>query len=118
MSCASDISIPVNERRTRITFQAQTSTPDDSGGSSIATWVTVFSAWVKMTQKRGNEAYKQQALVNNDRWEFAGVYSDLKSITTTHRILVNGIYYNIRCINNVNLYNITIKIDAEEGVVQ
>lgn len=118
MACASDISIPVNERRTRVVFQSQTTTPDDSGGAAVATWVDVSYAWVKMTQKRGNEAYKQQSLVNNDRWEFAGVYGDLKGVTTLHRIFVNGTYYNIRGINNVNFYNITINIDAEEGVVQ
>lgn len=118
MACISDISVPVNERRTLVVFQAQVSVADDSGGSSVATWVNVSSAWVKMTQKRGNEAYKQQALVNHDKWEFAGVYGDLKNITTMHRILVNSVLYNIRSTNNVNLYNVTIKIDAEEGVVQ
>jgi hypothetical protein len=71
-----------------------------------------------MEQSSGNERYKQNALATEASWKFSGNYGDLSGVQTTDRIEVDGTYYNVRSIEDVERREVTIRIRAEEGVTQ
>ena len=117
MKCDKDIAIPAGERRTFISIQRDARTPNGSGGY-VSTFVPTYTAWVLMEQSSGNERFKQNVLATEASWKFSGTYGDLSMVQTTDRIEVDGRYYNIKNIEDVERRQVTIRIRADEGVTQ
>lgn len=116
-TCDADLVVPVSERRTLITVQQEVKTPDGSGGYSN-TWTTVSTAWVLAEQKSGWEPFKHQAVTTEETWKFSGVYADLALVKTTDRLIIDGVVYNIKDVDDLKRRHITIVITAQEGVTQ
>lgn len=117
MKCDKDIAIPAGERLTLIAISREAKTADLSGGYSNS-WVPYATAWVRMEQSGGNERYKQSALTTEESWKFSGAYSDLSQVVCTDRIEVDGIFYNVKNVQDVERRNVTIVIRADTGVTQ
>lgn len=117
MKCDKDIAIGAGERRTFIRIHREAKTPNETGGYKV-TFFPYASAWVLMEQASGNERYKQNVLSSEASWKFSGVYGDLSMVQTTDRIEVDGRFFNIRNIEDVERRQVTIRIRADEGVTQ
>jgi SPP1 family predicted phage head-tail adaptor len=116
--CDADLVIPAGDRVTLITVEAQTSVPNGSGGQTKPNWVAKCTAWVKMEAGGGSEKFRQQALASENSYKFSGLWNDLSSVLSTDRISLDGVYYNIRSIENKLQRNVTAIIKAESGVSQ
>lgn len=79
----------------RITIQRKTVTQSDSG-EEIVTWVDVATVWAEKVNLRGSERFAAQEILGHTlqmfriRWSIA-----VKELTTKHRILFDGRYYDI-----------------------
>lgn len=116
--CDADLAVPAGDRVAFITVEAQGSIPNGSGGQTKPNWTSKCQAWVKMEAGGGSERFRQQALASENSYKFSGPWSDLSSVLSTDRILYEGVYYNIRSIENKLQRNVTAIISAESGVTQ
>lgn len=108
--------MPAGQFRHRVTFQAETETPDSGGGYSLA-WSDVTTVWGGFKPERGSERVKAGRLEAT----LGGVLTVRSStvtrtITEAHRVLINGDAYNIHAIANPDGRNKYLELSVVKGV--
>jgi head-tail adaptor len=93
--------------------------PDGSGGQKTA-WLTAIPVvFCAVTNKQGSEPYSDQGsgrVRTFQKFLFTTWYG--VDIRQTDRLFFQGLYYNIRQVNNLNLLNKFLQIEADAGVEQ
>jgi len=84
----------------RATFQRYTSVSDGAGGSTKS-WVDYVTVWAQLSPERAREKSQQGRIADNQ----AGVLrirssSVTRLIDQTHRVVVDGVVYNVK--SNIN----------------
>lgn len=101
--------------REPVTFQSKTLTADGAGGFTEA-WSTITNSPTRalVTQSKGSEAYSHNRIEGRAGVRVVTRYNS--AINEGHAVLIRGIRYNIRSVNNVDFDDDWLEIDAERGV--
>lgn len=92
---------------------------NDGAGGQTKSWKKHAEFFAAVTNQSGTERYSDSALGRvrtQQKWLFTTWYRE--DITVEMRLFFNGQHYNIRVINNLELRNKFIQIEAESGVEQ
>jgi len=106
------------EFRFPVVVQRPIYTPDDSGGQETS-WSDQFTIFCDIDNAGGSEPYGDGStgrIRTQQTFNFTSWWRD--DIQQTDRLAYNGLFWNIRQINNLNLRNKFIQIKAEAGVEQ
>ena len=93
--------------------------PDNSGGQGNTVWRPFLEIFCKIVDKSGREQYSDGStgrIRTYQYWQFFSWYRE--EIKVTDRLIFNKLAYNIRSINNLELRNKFMQIDADSGVEQ
>lgn len=82
----------------RIVIQAKTST-QDAYGSVSDTWASFAEVWAQYLSGAGNELFTAAQVYADTQGRFRIRYID--GITTEHRVLYNGNYYDILSVDEI-----------------
>ena len=105
--CAKDFNVYVD-------VQAPTEAVDGFGGYTT-TWAAKTNLWCKYEERSGDNALENGKITTFTGVIFTTFYR--ADIYTTDRILLDGLYYNISRVDNLDRANIYLKIYCESGVV-
>lgn len=112
MSCKQ---ICVNDLTVSVQVDTPTETPDGAGGFTTS-WAKKTDIWCKVEEKSGNEKWTHQQLDTvKPSTHFTTHYR--ADIFTTDRLLLDGIYYNIRRVDDLKREKKFLLIVADGGVV-
>lgn len=107
------------EFRFPVTVERPVSGPDGSGGQTV-TWTTHIPVlWCSVENKQGSEPYgdKSTGRVRTfQKFLFTTWWRD--DIEQTDRLIFQGVKFNIRNTNNIQLRNKFLQLEAESGVEQ
>ena len=100
----------------RVTFQVESVT-DDGGGGGALSWTDVVTVWGGFQPERGRERLQAGRLES----AVAGVLrvrssSATRALTAAHRVLIDGLAYQIRSITNPDQRNAYLEMTVERGV--
>jgi SPP1 family predicted phage head-tail adaptor len=100
----------------RITFQANTATPDGMGGNTKAwaNFATTPTVWAGVKAGRGNEGMDEGGTVASGLWLFTIRYR--ADVNEVDRLLWRGEPYNIRNVKRTSQRDLLVVIEAERGV--
>ncbi len=113
MACCKGIK--VGSLKYTIIIERTTKTPDGSGGNTVV-WNTHKTLRAKITPLSGRERVYAQRLESNITHRILFRYTT--DILPSDRINLNGRYFNIRSILNLEEANRFLELSAEEGVAQ
>lgn len=102
--------------RQRVTFQTETEMPDGGGGYERG-WSDVITVWGSLQPERGRERLQADRL----QASLGGVLrvrssTETRAITEAHRVLIDGVPYQIRSIANPDQKNRYLEMTVERGV--
>lgn len=100
----------------RVTFQAEVQTPDGGGGYVLA-WSSFLTVWGGFQPERGREALAAGRLQSAASGVLTvRVSSDTETITTDHRVLIDGEPYQVRSIGQPDQSRKFYEMVVEKGV--
>lgn len=85
----------------------------DGFGGYTTTWASKTGLWCKIAEKSGNEALTNGRLDTDKSLEFTTIYRD--DILTKDRLVLDGIVYNIRRIDDLDRAHKFLVIYADTG---
>lgn len=86
----------------------------DGAGGYATIWANLCHIWCKYDEKGGNESFSSGRLETSTTVEFMTHYRD--DITTQDRLVLDGLYYNITRVENVERKDQWLRITATSGV--
>lgn len=98
--------------RTPVAVQTLTRTADGAGGFTQS-WATTFTAQAHVTQTSGGERVEHDRL--NAIESLRVVIRYRSGITPENRLSIDGVLYNIRRVNDVEMRKRWLEITAEGG---
>lgn len=104
--CSSDL-------RNYVEIQRATSTNDAAGGSELA-WSVFGAIWCKVDEIAGSEGLEHGRVETRDTTRFTARYWE--DVYATDRLVLDGVVYAIRFVNNEEFRDIATIIEAEAGV--
>lgn len=109
--------MPAGKLRNRVTFQAETQISDGGGGYQVG-WGDVVANWsAEFLPERGRERIEAGRLAApmggtlKVRWS-----SETAAITEQHRVLIDGVPWNIRSVANEDRRHRFVTMTVEKGV--
>ena len=107
--------IKAGDLRSYIEVQEQTLVPGGMGGQNL-TWTSKFFAYAKIVMNSGSEKNAHDKLETQATHTFSMRYN--ASLLSTDKFIFEGVDYNIRSIDNVEMRNRWMVVSAERGVTQ
>jgi len=98
----------------RARFEAPVRQPDGAGGAETLSWSEIMTVWVQFSPERARERVESGRVAS----AFAGVLrfrssSMARTITQEHRVVLDGVIYNIRSLSNPDQRNDMIEAGIE-----
>jgi SPP1 family predicted phage head-tail adaptor len=107
--------MPAGRLRTRVTFQAETRTPDDGGGHSV-TWGNDLQVWADFRPERGFERLAAGHVSSPLAGTLRVRYSDaVAAVTAAWRVLIAGSLWNIRSVADEDQRRRFLMMTIESG---
>jgi len=105
------------DRRTFVTINRRDETSNVYGGQEVA-FMKVRDAWAKVSMLSGFEKFNQQKVDEVATHKFQFNWDDVADVRAEDQLVVEGVPFNIRSIDNVNYENVLGVLTAERGVLQ
>lgn len=103
--------------RDRVTFQAEAKTPDGAGGNTRA-WANVANGevWGRFIPEKGSERVAGGRLQDAQGAVLrVRSFSVTEAITPAHRVLIDGVAWNIRSVANPDRRSKVIEMVLDKG---
>lgn len=101
--------MPIGKMDKRVTFQANTKTPDGSGGFTY-TWGDYYTCWARIRPMKASRKLADNQVVLVQASEITIRYNDVKPITKDLQMIFNGATYTIISDVNIDEANKTLQI--------
>jgi SPP1 family predicted phage head-tail adaptor len=107
------VTTQIGQLRQRVSIQAQVEVETDMGGSDI-TWVEVFNCRARVEALSGRELLVAQQMEASATHKVTFRYRS--GVTAKHRLVIEGVPWNIRHNANPDERKVWLELLCEEGV--